>query len=166
MKKRHLKSIALLGLASGLVISSQATLQAENHTIKTIQQILAQMPSSSTDSYTSTDSSADQSKNDPNSQNEGYHLMTEKELLLELNDEGTKLYNGLDAEGKELARYVASQRCQATNKCKGLNACKTEHNDCAGQGSCQGKGKCAFSDKNQAVKVVAKKMAEKRNAAQ
>lgn len=104
-------------------------------------------------------------KDDKNDGNLGYHLMTEEELLLELNDEGIKLYNKLSPEGKELARYVASQRCNGTNKCKGLNACQTEKNECAGKGSCEGLGKCAFSDKNLAVKVVSDKMAQKRNGA-
>lgn len=88
--------------------------------------------------------------------------MTEDELLLELNDEGYKLYMSLDAEGKELARKVASTRCNASNECKGLNACKTDKNECAGKGQCKGQGKCAVSDKNLAVQLVAKKMAEKR----
>ena len=99
---------------------------------------------------------------DPSYGNMGYHLMTEDELLLELNDEGTKLYNSLDAEGKALAREVASARCNGTNKCSGLNACAGPNNACAGKGKCQGQTKCAFSDKNLAVKVVVEKMAKKR----
>lgn len=102
---------------------------------------------------------------DPNSENMGYYLMSEDELLLELNDEGTKIYKSLSPEGKKLAREVASQRCNGTNSCKGLNACQTDQNSCAGKGSCKGKSKCAISDKNLAVKLVAKKMAEKRNGA-
>lgn len=122
---------------------------------------LADAKTSSAKSSTDKDNYGD----DPNNGNLGYHLMTEDELLLELNDEATKLYNSLSPEGKALAREVASQRCNGTNDCKGLNACQTEHNKCAGQGSCKGTSKCAFSDKNLAVKVVAKKMAEKRNGA-
>jgi hypothetical protein len=99
---------------------------------------------------------------DPNSQNEGYHILTEEELLSQLNEKGKKLYESLDAEGKQLAREVASQRCNGTNQCKGLNACETEDNKCAGQGACKGKTKCALANKNDAVKIVAKKMAEKR----
>ena len=114
-----------------------------------------------TDKTPSKDSSDDYSN--PDEGNMGYHLMTEQELLMELNDNGIKLYKSLDPEGKALARLVASQRCNATNACKGLNACQTEKNACAGKGDCKAKGKCAFSDKNLAVKVVAKKMAEKRS---
>lgn len=99
---------------------------------------------------------------DPAYGNMGYHLMTEDELLLELNDDGIKLYNSLDAEGKALAREVASARCNGTNKCSGLNACAGPNNSCAGQGKCQGQSKCAFSDKNLVVKLVAEKMAKKR----
>lgn len=98
----------------------------------------------------------------PNDGNLGYHLMSEDELMLELNDEGVKQYQSLSAEGKALARELASQRCNNTNTCRGKNACKTEANDCAGQGSCKARSKCAFSDKNLAVKIAAKLMAEKR----
>lgn len=102
------------------------------------------------------------SPDDPSHGNMGYKLMTEDELLLELNDETAKLYNSLDAEGKELARKVASQRCAQQNYCANLNACATPDNSCAGKGKCKGRSKCGFSDKNLAVKVVADKMAKKR----
>jgi hypothetical protein len=100
---------------------------------------------------------------DANDSNLGYHLMTEDELLLELNDEGAKMYQSLDPKGKELALEVASMRCAGTNPCGKLNACKTEKNDCAGKGSCKGTGKCAVSDKNLAVKLVYEKMKNKRS---
>lgn len=105
---------------------------------------------------------ADEKKTDAHDQNLNYHLMTEDELLEQLNDEGVKIYNSLTPEGKKLAREVASATCNQQNPCKGLNACKTDKNACNGQGACKGKGKCAQSDPNVAVKLVAKKMAEKR----
>jgi len=97
-----------------------------------------------------------------NDQNIGYHLLSEDELTLELNDESLKLYQQMTPETKALARLVASARCNGTNECSGLNACKTEKNACAGKGGCKGTGKCAFSDKNLAVRVVAEKMKAKR----
>lgn len=96
--------------------------------------------------------------------NRGYHLFTEDELMLELNAKHARIYMSLSPEGKELARKVASQRCQNTNYCKGLNACKTDKNECAGRGDCKGTSKCGFADKNLAVKVVANKMADKRKS--
>lgn len=102
-------------------------------------------------------------QSDPNNENLGYHLMTEDELLLELNDNGVKLYKSLSPEGKTLALQVASQRCNGTNSCAGLNACETPSNSCAGKGSCKGTSKCAVADKNLAVKLVADKMAKKRS---
>ncbi len=141
MKRHSLKTAALLGLASGLTIAGQ--LQAEAK---------------------ATDSKATETS-DPNAGNLGYHLYTEEELLVELNDEGYKLYMSLTPEGKALAREVASMRCKGSNICKGLNACATDENACAGKGSCKGKGKCGLSDKNLAVKLVAKKMNEKRTEA-
>lgn len=99
---------------------------------------------------------------DPNEQNIGYHLMTEDELTLELNDEMLKVYQQMTPEAKALSRLVASARCNGTNECKGLNACKTDTNSCAGKGGCKGLGKCAISDKNLAVRLVAEKMKAKR----
>ncbi len=96
--------------------------------------------------------------------NMNYHLMTDDDIKLELSQEGLKLYNSLDEEGKALARKVASQRCAKTNECKGLNACATDDNKCAGQGKCKGTSKCGFSNKDLAVKVVYDKlMKEKRD---
>jgi hypothetical protein len=141
MKRHSLKTAAILGLASGLAIAGQ--LKAET---KAPVSTATETP-------------------DPNSGNLGYHLLTEEELLLDLNDEGYKLYMSLTPEGKALAREVASMRCAKSNMCKGLNACATETNACAGQGKCKGTGKCALSDKNLAVKLVAKKMNEKRTEA-
>lgn len=142
MKNKKLKELALLGLAGGLLLNSQ--LLADTQKTEKTETTSAQ--------------------DDPNKGNLGYRLMTEDELLLELTDEGANLYNSLSPEGKELAIFVASQRCQGSNECKGLNACQTDTNDCAGKGQCKGTGKCAVADKNLAVKIVAKKMAEKRAA--
>lgn len=99
---------------------------------------------------------------DPNDQNIGYHVLSEEELTLELNDDSLKIYQKMSPEAKELTRLVASARCNKTNECRGLNACKTDTNDCAGKGSCKGTGKCAISDKNLAVKLVQDKMEAKR----
>src|SRR6185295_13048686 len=144
MKKVPFKTLALLGIVSGF-----CTAQSLNG--------VAISPADKVKPAKEAD--------DPNAGNLGYHLMTEEELLLELNDEGYKMYMSLDAKGKALAREVASARCNGSNECKGLNACKTDKNACAGQGSCKGEGKCATADKNLAVKLVAKKMAEKRGQA-
>lgn len=151
MKKKSLKKLAFLGIAGGLLAAQHAE---------------ANQPSSTASKEASKTDYSQFGSDDPNAGNLGYHLMTEEELLLELNDEGTKLYKSLDAEGKLLAREVASMRCNGTNKCQGLNACRTEENECAGKGKCKGQGKCAISDKNFAVKLVAEKMAKKRAKAQ
>lgn len=143
MKKHSFKQAAFVGITAGALLTQ--TLDAAEAKTKTA--------ASATENT------------DPNAGNMGYHLMTEEELLLELNDEGYKLYMSLTPEGKALAREVASTRCNGSNACKGLNACATDKNKCLGQGACKGQGKCAMSDKNLAVKVVAKKMAAERNKA-
>ena len=140
MKKQDLKRLAVLGLISGLVIQGSA--------------YAADVKADKKNEYKSADADDEG--------NRGYYLMSEDDLLLELNNEGTKTYQALSPEGKALARKVASQRCNGTNECKGLNACKTDSNECAGKGSCRGKSKCAVSDKNLAVKLVSQHMAAKR----
>lgn len=147
MEHHHWKKLALLGMTSGLMLSN--SLGAENSSSKP-----SDIKKSDVKSY------------DPNDGNMRYHLMTEDELLLELNDKGAKMYKELDPAGKALALKVASMMCNASNPCKGLNACQTDEHTCAGKGECKGKGKCAMSDKNLAIKVVYDKMmAEKRENA-
>lgn len=149
MKNKKLKYLALLGLSAGLVANASAA-TSNTETNKKTGNAPQEKPKAT-------------DKDDPNKGNLGYHLMTEDELLSELTDDTAKLYEGLSPEGKKLARFVASQRCNGSNECKGLNACQTDNNKCAGQGKCKGTSKCAISDKNLAVKIVAKKMAEKRS---
>lgn len=181
MKKRTLNHLAILGITSGLIALSHTAANAQPPTSEKIDLNLLMAehkcngphgcpgessPTAKNSNAQDLNSSkkflsliADKDKDDGNL---GYHDYTEDELLLELNDKGTALYNSLDSEGKALARLVASQRCDHTNECSGLNACQTEKNKCAGQGACKGQGKCAFSDKNLAVKAVADKLAKKR----
>lgn len=189
IKKKDLKKLALLGLTSGLVVSPEngaadllddsnagyvlaaATKHGcpgQNGCPAAKKKIVASRDvTATTDSkYKAPDAAKEDSKDsDPNAGNLGYYLMTEDELLIELNDEGVKKYKSLSPEGKKLALEVASMRCASTNACQGLNACKTEHNDCAGKGSCKGQGKCAIADKNLAVQLVYDKMAQKRSNA-
>lgn len=144
MKKEQLAKLALLGLSSGALIT-------------------AQLSAADTKSAKPSDSKAKtESYDDSEDGNMGYHLMTEDELLLQLNADGIKMYQSLTPEGKALARKVASARCNGTNDCAGLNACAGDGHDCAGKGSCKGKSKCAVGDKNLAVKLVYDKMAKKR----
>ncbi|KIA76456.1 hypothetical protein [Parachlamydia acanthamoebae] len=146
MKKNTAKQLALRGILSAFVTANNVAYAGTELDNETIQKYGV-------------------SKQTSERGNMGYHLMTEDELLLELSPQGVSLYNSLDSKGKELARYVASQRCMGSNACKGLNACQTDKNACAGKGSCKGKGKCALADKNLAVKLVVDKMADKRKEA-
>lgn len=158
MKKRDLKKLALLGIAGGMALTVSVEAGEKTPTVD-ISSLLA-LNSSNTSTEKSTNSSLNY---DPNEGNLGYHLMDEQELLLELNEEGQRMYNAMDPANKKLAREVASQRCANTNACKGLNACKTDKNNCAGQASCKGNGKCGISDKNLAVRLVYNKMMKKNN---
>lgn len=152
MKKRDFLNLALTGISTGALVTSPLA-------AATTQKSSA---SSKEKSENITSDSKKSEYNDANDGNMNYHVMTADELLLQLDPEGIKVYNSLSPEGKGLALLVASQMCDHTNQCAGLNACQTEKNKCAGQGSCKGTGKCSFSDKNVAVRLVAKKMAEKR----
>jgi hypothetical protein len=89
--------------------------------------------------------------------------MTEKELMSQLNEKGKELYNSLDADGKAMALKLASGSCKGKNDCKGQSACKSDKNSCAGENKCKGEGTAMFKDKNMAVRIASKKMAEKRS---
>lgn len=134
MKKIHLKNLALMGISTGALLATNTVGAVQNHgnTEKTFI----------TDAYAT--------------------KMTEADLTKKLSDEGKKTFNSLDAEGKALALKLANQSCKGQNDCKGLNSCKTEKNTCAGQGGCKGTSPGPFVDKDTAVKVAAKKMADKR----
>jgi hypothetical protein len=140
MKNRDLKKLALLGLASGMVLAQdiQAADSKDNS-----KELTAQLKAGLIS-------------------NQEY---TEKELLGELNADGKRMYNELSPEGKQIALKTAGNVCSGQNECKGLNACKTDDHACAGQGKCKGQGKCVIADKNTAVKLVYNKMVGKRAAA-
>lgn len=88
--------------------------------------------------------------------------MSAAELYAVLTPEERQEYDSLDSKGKKLALELANQSCKGQNSCKGLNSCKSSENSCKGQGGCKGKSQGPFADKNDAVKVAAKHMAEKR----
>lgn len=152
MKKRDLKKLALLGMLSGVVLSQNV--QAAD--TKNNKSHIADSTETKSDKKDSKSVSPDDYSNFID------RPYTEEELLSELNDDGKKLYNSLDKQGKKLAVETAGKYCTGTNECAGLNACKTDKNDCAGKGACKGQGKCAISDKNQAVKFVDIKMKKQR----
>lgn len=130
MKKLNFKKLALLGLASGLVMGAAGCESNAN---------------------ADTEQTAEQKT-----------PMTEADLMKQLNSEGKKTYQSLDPEGKALALKLANQSCKGQNDCKGLNSCKSKDNSCAGLGGCKGTSPGPFTDKNDAVKVAAMKMKEKR----
>jgi hypothetical protein len=136
MKKRtNLMKLATMGIASGILITNG---QLHGH------QFTADTMNSSTQASSN-------------------KMMTESELMSKLNDEGKAIYQGLSQEGKEMAIKMASQTCKGKNECKGMNSCKSDKNACLGQGGCKGTSKGPFTDKNDAVKLAQKKMADKRS---
>jgi hypothetical protein len=148
MNKKNLAKLALCGITSGLLVSATGTTSTTGTKDTTVKSDAKQ---DSSDAY--------------QRGNITFHEMTESELVLQLNAEGQATYNKLSPEGKALALKVASSSCTGENPCAGLNACKTDSNDCAGKGKCKGFGKCSIADKNLAVKLVADKMAKKRESA-
>lgn len=142
MKKQNLQCLMIAGMATGLIFSHQ-TLQGEDQPNSNFLELVASTKGNIT-----------------------FKPLTEEDLLLEVNQETAELYKSLSPEGQQLALKLASRSCNGMNDCKGENACRTKDNSCAGQGQCKGKTKCAFSDKNYAVKVAAKLMAEKRKELQ
>lgn len=138
MKKDDLRHVMVTSITAGLIFSTQI-LKGESAVSSHFLELVAQTKG-----------------------NINFRPLTEDTLLLELNQESASLYHSLSPEGQQLALKLASRSCNGMNDCKGENACRTDHNKCAGQGQCKGSTKCAFSDKNYAIKVAAKLMADKR----
>ena len=153
MKNKNFAKLAVLGITSGLMVSSHSASSASEPSTSAPSTSKQEMPRQGCGGQNGCGG-------DDDNGNIGYYVFSEDDLLIELNEKGEALYNSLSEEGKELARKVASQRCNGTNECAGLNACQTESNACAGKGSCKGQTKCAISDKNLAVKIAAAKMAK------
>lgn len=143
MKTPDLHRIMVAGITAGLLLSHQTLQGKDKETQSDFLQLIATTKGNIT-----------------------FRPLTESDLMLELNQEGADLYKSLNPEGQKLALKLASRSCNNMNDCKGENACRTEENECAGKGKCKGQTKCAFSDKNYAVKVAAKLMAEKRKELQ
>lgn len=146
MRKRDLRCMMVAGMTAGLLLSHQVLRgekQGEDQSSSDFLELVAN------------------TKGNINSR-----PLTEEDLLLEITQETAELYKSLSPEGQQLALKLASRGCNGLNDCKGQNACRTDENKCAGQGQCKGKTKCAFSDKNYAVKVATKLMAEKRKELQ
>jgi hypothetical protein len=141
-KKLDLHSAMIVGIVTGLLLSHQ-TIRGEEKANADFLELVASTKGNIT-----------------------FRPLTEDDLLLELNQDGADLYKSLSPEGQQLALKLASRSCNGMNDCKGENACRTDKNKCAGEGDCKGKTKCAFSDKNYAVKIAAKLMAEKRKELQ
>jgi hypothetical protein len=143
-KKSNLKKLALMGMAGGVLLAqAQADAgQPQNNNYYRGNQ------------YYTADTMSPSMK-------EG--TMSEDDLMSQINSSSKAMYQSMNKEGKDLALKLANQSCKGKNDCKGLNSCKTEDNACAGQGGCRGTSKGPFTDKNVAVKVAAKHMAEKRS---
>lgn len=178
MDKSNFKKLALLGLAGGLLISTQTNAN-ENVESNTGSEIFlaagcgAHGCGGSSNKNTQYTAEADRGTMDQQkgamqkdmqkSMSHSAKPMSENELMSQLNANGKTKYQSLDAEGKALAQKLASGSCNGNNECKGMSGCKTAKNaDCAGKNSCKGTGTALFKDKNEAVKVAAKKMEEKR----
>jgi hypothetical protein len=141
-KKTNLKKIALMGMASSVLLASSQVNAAQQQSNTGNQYYVANSMNSVAQNTSKT--------------------LTAEELLSQLNPEVRATYQALSPEGKALALKLANQSCKGQNECKGLNSCKTKDNVCAGHGGCAGLSKAPFANKNMAVMVAAKNMAEKR----
>lgn len=180
MKKNDFKKMALLGMTGGMLLSSQTPVSAQVADSSGI--ILAHSCGSGScnnkrscggqnqQSQPATHSCAQHNPNrytadsdrEVSAMTTGHRILTESELKSQLNSDTKRVFDGMSPEGKALALKLANQDCKGKNDCKGQNACKTEKNSCAGLGGCKGTSPAPFKDKNSAVKVAAKYMAEKR----
>jgi hypothetical protein len=167
MERKNLRSLAVLGLSTGILISAQQTPIEAAVYDKLLTHSMSLLAAN-----TSTSASADkkdatdediQKKQQENASS--YKQLTEDDLYGMVNSKTWALYESLSPEGKTLALNIASRSCDGSNDCRGQGACKDNKHNCAGQNECRGKSKCNVSDKNLAVKLAANIMAKKRGEA-
>lgn len=179
MKRHDLTKLALMGLVGGcLLASNQASADEERKDRENEGIYLAAKcgagcngsPRPNNPSYASYRSSDPYvADNDSDMVQQGAQAnfqqkMTKQELENKLDPQTKALYQNLSDEGRGLALKLANQDCKGKNDCKGMSACKSDKHECAGKNSCKGQGTCKFQNSNLAVKVAAKKMAEKRSS--
>lgn len=175
MQKAKFKKLALMGITGGIILAAQAPASLESstdvgctlaagcgkHCRGASKQIAESCGSRSSpqEQYRTYTAEADVSV-----QKQSSKQLSEGELMNQLKPETQAVFKGMSPEGKALALKLANQTCKGKNDCKGLNSCQTADSTCAGRGSCKGTSPGPFKDKNEAVKIAAKKMAEKRSS--
>lgn len=165
MKKRNMKRVAVAGLMSGLLVVSQANAAESNE----VNQALPKLASTGCGNHkaggcNAHNRSAGEIADNSDLQSNSSSTLTSDQLKSQLNEKSRALYDSLDDEGKALAIKLAAGTCKGKNDCRGLSGCKTAANDCKGKNGCKGTGTAKFTDKNDAVKIAAQKMAEKRGS--
>ncbi len=134
MKKKDLASLALLGLASGMLVSCQQTGMDKND------------------------------KNGNGSRMEQTQMTpAEKDFYNKLDKDGQRKFEKMNERQRDAAMDAHKAGCKGKNDCKGMGGCKTNAHDCKGENSCRGRGGCAVDDANEAVDMAEKKMQNKRN---
>jgi hypothetical protein len=86
-----------------------------------------------------------------------------QQFYIQLTPASQRVFNTLDIQHKMIAMQMANQNCRGLNSCRGLGGCQTGANDCAGQNSCEGLGGDPVNDPNRTVSLAAQKQAEKRH---
>jgi hypothetical protein len=165
-KKTELKKLALLGLAGGVILSSQAVVFADDSESNDDKGTLLAAGCGAKGCAHNTPSKGNNNTNknfiadaDESFNTNSSQLMTEQQLKGQLNEQGKQQYNSLSPEGKATAVKLASRSCKGTNDCKGQGI---NPSSCAGKNSCAGTSACNFKDKNEAVKAAAESQAQKR----
>ena len=167
MKKNELKKLALMGLTGGLLFTMHTEASAQGYWWQQSTRSSYQQEESGNQRMMQQKQQRQQRQHQNNMENSPSRTeqMTEQELLSQLNQQGRALYQSLDPKGKTLTLQLANQTCEGQNKCEGLNSCESDENGCSGEGGCKGQSPGPFKDKNQAVEVAAKHLAQERQEA-
>lgn len=132
MKKRDLAALALMGLASGLLVACQPQASKKNDT--------------------------ESSNGNERSNGRGRSRMEQTSMTREqrnfndkLDAEGQRKFQQMNHSQRQKAMDMTKHDCKGKNSCRGRGGCSTDDNDCAGMNSCKGQGGCATKDANEAV---------------
>lgn len=140
MKKSDFKKLAVVGMTGGMLLAGQAA-NAETankqestlahscgaHSCGGSRNPQAQPATNSCAAKAANKITADSDKTMSNMNTATTKkLVTENELLSQLNDEGKRIYQGLDAEGKATALRLASEQAPGQNKLDAVKAAQKQ----------------------------------------
>lgn len=135
MDKKDLAKLAMIGLASGMMVSCQP----QNSNQQKNQDGTQKAPMEKVEMGTQV-----------------------KNFSSKLDNKAKRLFDKMNKDEQTKAMKRAAESCKGVNGCKGLGGCKTADHTCKGYNSCKGQGGCSVTP-SEAVELMSQQMGQKRS---